>query len=230
MEKGVIGQGVLKIPDLGFSNAYLVEVNPGTLFLIDTGTSSGAEKILAYLKQMGKDPSAISHIILTHADADHSGSAAELRRISKAKLAIHELDAPRISGKKKLKEVGGLGGPVFGLLGGLMKVERVEPDIILKDGDVIGPLNVVHTPGHTDGSICIYKPGTALFVGDILRTDGSGGLKLASSFMSRDMQEVKKSVEKVSKLDFSMLLPGHGEPIVEKASEKLRKFVADGFK
>ena len=227
--EGDIGHGIHRIPALGFSNAYLVEVDPNSLILIDTGTSSGGPKILAYLGKLGKSPETISQIILTHADGDHSGSAAMLKRSTGAKLGIHELDAPRISGEKKLKEASGAGGALLGLLTGLMKVERVKPDFLLKDGDTVGPLSVVYTPGHTDGSICLYKPNEALFVGDTIRVSGSGGLRLPAGYMSRDMSELRKSVEKISKLEFSSLLPGHGEPIVENASQKVGQFVANGF-
>ncbi|HZW58418.1 MAG TPA: MBL fold metallo-hydrolase [Nitrososphaerales archaeon] len=231
MENQTANQGVHQIPNLGFSNAYLVEATPDSLILIDTGTSSAGPKIVSYLEKIGKKPGNISHIILTHADADHSGSAAMLKRLSSAKLAIHELDAPRISGEnKKIKETNGLSGAILTLVGSLMKVERVKPDLLLKDRDSVGPLTIVHTPGHTDGSICIYKPCHALFVGDTLRTDGSGELKLPSSFMSRNMDELRTSVEKISKLEFSMLLPGHGKPIAEDASHKVREFVANSHR
>jgi hydroxyacylglutathione hydrolase len=116
------------------------------------------------------------------------------------------------------------------LLGVFMRVERVKPDFELKEGSTIGPLIIFDTPGHTDGSISIYKPGDAIFVGDLLRTGSLGGLQLASPRMSRDMEEVKRSVEKISKLEFQMLLPGHGKPIEEGAADKLRMFVANGFR
>jgi hydroxyacylglutathione hydrolase len=229
MAQATTQYGIHQIPDMGFSNAYLVETDQQSLVLIDTGTPGKDAKVLAYLSSIGRKPSDISHIILTHADADHSGSAAELRRLTGAKLAIGEFDAPRISGEKKLKEASGFGGLMIGVFGVFMKVERVKPDMALKDGETIGPLTIIYTPGHTDGSISIYKPGEAIFVGDLLRTDGSGNLKLAMANMSRDMAEVRRSVEKLSKLEFSMLLPGHGKPIAQDASKKLRDFVNKGF-
>jgi hydroxyacylglutathione hydrolase len=222
--------GVHQIPDMGFSNAYLVEIDQQSLVLIDTGTPGKDTKVLSYLTSIGRKPSDITYIILTHADADHSGSAAELRRLTGAKLAIGEFDAPRISGEKSLKEASGFGGLMIGVFGAFTKVERVKPDIVLKDGATIGPLTIVYTPGHTDGSISVYKPNEAIFVGDLLRTDGSGNLKLAMASMSRDIVEVRHSVEKLSKLEFSMLLPGHGKPIEQDASKKLRDFVRNGFK
>lgn len=231
MEKEQIGGGIYLVPDMGFSNAYLFEIDPKTLVLIDTGTSSAGPKILAYLKKIGKDPSEISEIVLTHSDADHSGSAAGLKRATGAKLAVHELDAPRVSGQvKRIKETHGFGNVLIGLFSVFMKVERVKPDVLLKDGDQIGPLTILHTPGHTDGSICLYEPGQVLFVGDILRTGESGKIGITSNMMNKDPTKLKSSVEKISKLDFEILLPGHGKPITEKASQKLKEFVASGFR
>ena len=231
MEIESIGEGIYQIPRLGFSNAYLVEIDSKNLILIDSGTSSGSTKILDYLKQTGRTPSSIGEIILTHADADHSGSAAALKRATGAKLAVGELDVPRVSGQvTKIKETNGFGNVLISFFGIFMKVERVPPDVILRDGDNVGPLSIIGTPGHTDGSICVYKPGQALFAGDSLRTTGTGEIKMPGNFMNRNSAQLMKSVEKISKLDFSILLPGHGRPVTENASGKLREFVARGFK
>ncbi|MDG6986122.1 MAG: MBL fold metallo-hydrolase [Nitrososphaerota archaeon] len=215
---------------MGFSNAFVVELDGQGLAVIDTGTSGKEKKILEYVASLGRKPADVSFIVLTHPDADHSGSVAALKRLTGARLAIGELDAPRLSGEKKLKEARGFGRLMLGVFGSMMKVERVKADLELEDGASVGPLTVIGTPGHTDGSVSLYLPGTAIFVGDLLRTDGSGKLKLASANMSRDMEEVKRSVEKISKLEFQQLLPGHGLPIQEGASKKLRDFVTNGFK
>jgi glyoxylase-like metal-dependent hydrolase (beta-lactamase superfamily II) len=222
--------GIHQVPGTGFSNAYLVEVDQQGLVLIDTGTRSGYSKVLAYLAGIGRKPSDVNYIILTHADGDHSGSAAKLKRVTGASLAIHELDAPRISGEKRLKEASGFGGFMVSVLGVFMRVERVKPDIVLKEGATVGPLAILHTPGHTDGSISIYKPNEGIFVGDLLRTDAAGNLKLASPSMSRNMAQVRSSVERISKMEFSMLLPGHGKPLEEDAAKRLREFVAKDFR
>ncbi|MDG6991510.1 MAG: MBL fold metallo-hydrolase [Nitrososphaerota archaeon] len=214
---------------MGFSNAYLVELGGHGLAVIDTGTPGKEKKILNFVASLGRKPADVSYIILTHPDSDHSGSAAALKRLTGATLAIGEVDAPRLSGEKKLKETSGLSGIMLGVLGSVMRVERIKADLELKDGSTVDALTIVGTPGHTDGSISVYLPGTAIFVGDLLRTDGSGKLKLASPNMSRDMNEVKRSVEKISKLEFRQLLPGHGTPIQEGASNALRSFVANKF-
>ncbi len=230
MARLVASHGIHEIPGMGFSNAYLVETDQQGLVLIDTGTPGKATKVTAYLASIGKKPEDISYIVLTHPDADHSGSAAELKRVTGAKLAIGELDAPRLSGEKKLKETSGMASLTIGLFGAFMRVERVKPDVVLKDGAMVGPLSIIHTPGHTDGSISLYEQNDAIFVGDLLRTDGSGNLRLSSASMSRDMDESRRSVERISRLEFAMLLPGHGKPVEEGASAKLKAFVANGFK
>jgi len=230
MESASILEGVWQIPSMGFSNAYLAQIDPNTFLLVDTGTSSGSAKILKYLESTGRSPNKISEIILTHADGDHSGSAASMKKATGAKLAAHEKDAPRVSGQiKKIKESSGLGNLLMAIFGIFNKVERVQPDVILNDGDTIGPFSVIYTPGHTDGSICIYKPRQVLFSGDTILTDRSGKLRVPGNFLNRDSAQLKKSVEKLSKLDFAVLLPGHGRPITENASAKLREFVAQGF-
>lgn len=223
-------QGVHQIPEMGISNAYLLDTGEQGLVLVDTGTPGKSQKVIAYLGTIGKKPSDITYIVLTHPDADHSGSAAELRRLTGAKVAIGALDAPRLSGEKKLKEASGIGGIMVGVFGAFMKVERTKPDIELDDGATIGPLTIISTPGHTDGSISVLKPNVAICVGDLLRTDSSGKIQLASANMSRDMDEVRRSTEKISKLEFSILLPGHGKPIEVDASKRLRAFVANGFR
>lgn len=215
---------------MGFSNAYVAELEGQSLAVIDTGTPGKEKKIVDYVATLGRRPADVSYIVLTHPDSDHSGSAAALKRLTGAKLAIGELDAPRLSGEKKLKEASGFGGLMIGVFGSMMRVERVRADLELKDGSAVGPLTIVDTPGHTDGSISVYKPGTAIFVGDLLRADEDGRLKLSPASMSRDMEQVRRSVEKISKLEFQQLLPGHGKPIQEGASKAVRDFVAKGFR
>jgi glyoxylase-like metal-dependent hydrolase (beta-lactamase superfamily II) len=107
-----------------------------------------------------------------------------------------------------------------------MKFQKFKPDILLKDGDEIDNLRVIHTPGHTEGSICLYKVGDILFAGDSVRTDRKGNLKLPSRAMSLNVQEALESVRKMAGLEFTILLPGHGKPAMGKASTKLKELLA----
>ena len=177
---------------------------------------------------MGIEPSSISTIILTHPDIDHSGSVAELKELTNAKVAIHEADAPRLSGEKKLKEVKGALGLVLKIMGAFMRFSPIKPDVLLKDSDKIDSVTIIHTPGHTDGSVSVYIPGETLLVGDALRTTENGSLRLPA--MTLDMERAKESIRKISELSYNCLLPGHGSPVKPDASTKVKHFVENGFR
>jgi hydroxyacylglutathione hydrolase len=115
----------------------------------------------------------ITHIINTHGHADHVSANADIIKAAGARLCIHEADARQVSGflNRSLSRVlGGKGSP--------------PADYLVNDGDIITigktELRVIHTPGHTPGSICIYGDGNlftgdTLFVGAVGRTDLPGG-------------------------------------------------------
>jgi len=195
------------------------------LTLIDTGMPGNAAKIVDYLKSLSKVQTVNCTIVLTHPDIDHAGSVAELQeRLGNVKVAIHEADAPRLAGEKPPKEVPGILGVLFKIMSPFMRLKPVKPDILLRDGDTIDGLDVIHTPGHTKGSICLYSETLkAIFVGDALRTNKDRNLKPSSAAMSLNVEEAKKSIRKLVSYDFELLLPGHGPPILTDASKKLKE-------
>jgi hydroxyacylglutathione hydrolase len=220
-----IKSGIYLVDGVKGANSYISVTEEGVV-VIDTGMPGNAKRIVDQIKALNKTEKEIKIIILTHSDIDHSGSAAELKRITGAKVAIHGGDAPSLSGEKELKRVKGFVGVIFGLILKFMKFQKFKPDILLKDGDEIDNLRVIHTPGHTEGSICLYKVGDILFAGDSVRTDKKGNLKLPPRAMSLNVQEALESVKKMAGLEFNILLPGHGAPVMEKASTKLKELLA----
>jgi glyoxylase-like metal-dependent hydrolase (beta-lactamase superfamily II) len=195
-------------------------------YLIDTGMPGNAQKILQYLRALGKNDKDLHMILLTHSDLDHSGSAAELKRRTGAKIAIHEEDAPSLSGQRELKKVRGVLGVLFRVMGKFMKVEKVTADVILKDGEQIGPLTVIATPGHTEGSVCLLNEAIrTAFVGDAFRTTRMGTPVLSPKVMTLDMGKAWESAEKISKLTFDAMLPGHGKPVLQSGADLVRRFV-----
>lgn len=207
------------------ANCYLVTSGP-EMFLIDTGMPRNGNLIINYIKRIGKNPSDLKFIILTHSDIDHVGSVAELKKITSAKIAIHENDAAILSGKAKFKSVRGPLGLLFKLASPLMGFHPVVPDIILKDNMDIAGYKVIFTPGHTNGSICLYQSGKTIFEGDALKSDADGNPWPPSKTMSIDLNEAKRSVIAISKLEFDILLPGHGAPVKGGASAKLKGMLA----
>lgn len=214
---------VYRIDGIRGANSYLYIAEDG-IIIIDTGMPGNAQKILTQVKATNKTDKEIRLIILTHSDIDHAGSAAELKKITGAKVAIHGGDAASLAGEEAPKTAKGFLGIIFKFMASFMRFKPLKPDVILKDGDKIDHLKVIHTPGHTKGSICLYKTGDILFAGDALRTDKEGNPKLSSNMMNLDTQEALKSVKKLAGLEFDILLPGHGAPAIGKASMKLKVF------
>jgi len=221
-----VAKGIDLIPGVRGANSYLIHSQNGAI-IVDTGMPGNETKILDYARTLGIEPSSITTIILTHPDIDHAGSVAKLKKLTNAKVAIHEADAPRLSGEKKMKEAKGALGLVFKVMGVFIKFNPVKPDVLLKDSDKIDGMTIIHTPGHTDGSISVYLPGEALLVGDALRTTTSESLKLPPATL--DMEKAKESIKTISELSYTCLLPGHGPPIKPNASTKVKQFVDNQF-
>lgn len=220
-----ITEGIHLIPRVRGANTYLIKRDDG-ITIVDTGLPGNAGKIIDYVQTIGCRPSDVKTIVLTHSDMDHVGSVARLREETNAKVAIHEADAPRLSGEKEPKAVKGMLGLLLRAMAVIMRFNRVKADVLLKDSDIIDGLTVIHTPGHTDGSICLHLPGRALFVGDALLTDDERMLSLPRRSMSTDLDQAKESIKKISELKYSVLLPGHGPPIEQNASTIAKEFVA----
>jgi hydroxyacylglutathione hydrolase len=117
----------------------------------------------------------LKQILVTHAHIDHVGGALKLKRLTGAPILLNEKDLPLL----KMMEV------QAGWLG-VATPETAPPDAPLTDGLVVGldryPAEVLHTPGHTQGSVCLlFAPlkmvvaGDTLFAGSIGRTDLPGG-------------------------------------------------------
>lgn len=142
----------------------------------------------------------IQSVVNTHGHYDHIVGNAELVRRTGAELLIHEQDAPRLYAPEY----------DFSLLLGLRR-ERSEPTRLLRAGDTVGvgtlSFRVLHTPGHTPGSICLLGHG-ALFSGDTLFHLGVGRTDLPGG----DMEALMRSLEEVLfPLDDDLIVyPGHG--------------------
>jgi glyoxylase-like metal-dependent hydrolase (beta-lactamase superfamily II) len=152
-------------------------------------------------------------ILITHAHIDHIGGALKLKRITGAPILLNENDLPLL--KMMDEQAGWLG---------VATPEIANPDGHLEDDLRVGlgdyPAQVLHTPGHTQGSICLYfKPlkllvaGDTLFAGSIGRTDLPGG---------NPKQIIQSIHERLLVLpEETYVLPGHG-PITTIGEEKLR--------
>jgi glyoxylase-like metal-dependent hydrolase (beta-lactamase superfamily II) len=175
-------------------NCYIYASETGRKgFVIDPGDE--ADFILKRVKELGLG---IPYIILTHGHPDHTGALKQVRENTGAQLAIHGSDAPIL--KDKL---------LHSLLG--FRHSDVVPDRLLGDGETIKAgeldLEVIHTPGHTPGGICLLGEGI-VFTGDTLFNMGIGRTDLLGGDAHLLMASIHDRL--LSLPDETIVYPGHG--------------------
>ena len=200
--------GGIHLVDETFANVYLIEKGE-KLLLIDAGLPGEYEKVLKYIEKLGYVPEDVEVIIVTHAHYDHVGSLKDLKDATGAKVAAHKDEVPYLKGEKTYRR----------------EIEPVDVEIELNDGDEIEGLRVIHSPGHTPGSICLLDLETkALFVGDLVMEE-NGKLEEIPHHYSLDPMKNREAIKKLLDVDFVHLLPSHGKPILNEGKEKLRELV-----
>lgn len=151
---------------------YVYLVYGKRITLIDTGVRGSGEPIFTYIRSTGRNPSEIEHIILTHSHPDHIGAAREIQERTGCTIAAHPAEKDWIEDTNLQERE----RPVPGfktLVGGSVRVDTLLPDgsrIHPEDG---GTLLVIHTPGHSAGSISLlHREEGALFSGDAIPIPG----------------------------------------------------------
>jgi glyoxylase-like metal-dependent hydrolase (beta-lactamase superfamily II) len=226
---------VQRIDGVRGANAWLVATGEG-LVLVDTGLPGNARRIVEFIETLGHTPRELRAIVLTHADPDHSGSAAELRALTGAAVAIHEHDAQVLAGGLTPRRAkGALRART--LLNRLARVGHelamslvlrvgsrrsgwrpLRADVLLRDGDAFAGLRAIHVPGHTAGSVALLREDGVLFAGDAVFGDAVGRAHYPPRATALDPEEARASARRLLALEFTMLYPGHGEPIVGRRS------------
>jgi len=204
------------IDGVGFdSNIYLIDGE----IMIDTGSGIYFKETRDEIKNLGFNLNNIRMIINTHSHFDHSGGDKKFRDLLKIPICIH-------AAEKKNLETGNTMAEMFGRIAKAVTVDRV-----LQEGDMINTRNfsfkVLHTPGHSPGSICLYEERRKILIsGDTLFADGPGTTKLKGG----DKNLMIDSLERLSDLNIMYLLPGHGMPkiggviyLIKKSLDKLQK-------
>ncbi len=222
---------VLRVPAVRGANAWLVRV-PGGAVLVDAGLPGSAPAIAAFLAAQGLASSELKAIVLTHHDPDHGGGAAALRALTGAPVAIHPHDAPVLAGGFTAAAAKGPWRPATALrrlarlgheLGMAAMVRlpwpgnpwrRLAPDLLLRDGDLLHGLRVIHAPGHTAGSVALATPEGALLAGDAVFGDARGGAHFPPPGTALDPAQARETARRLVAGGYRALYPGHGAPVV----------------
>jgi len=190
---------ITMIEGTGFdSNIYLFDD-----VIVDTGTGENFEYVLNSFKNAGFNIAEdIKLVVNTHCHFDHTGG----NHFFNAKIAIHKADAPALEKGDNIATAAYMFGK---------NLEPAKVDFHLKEGDKINDFQVIHTPGHTIGGICLYD-GETLISGDTVFADGGFG----RDDIGGDINMLRESIQKLTELDVEYLLPGHG-PAVTNGSEHI---------
>lgn len=190
----MIIDNIIVIPGIANDSNYYVIDNE---VLVDTGTGQNTQYLYSELKKNNINPEDIKLIVNTHCHYDHVGGNKDFPN---AKVAIGKIDAQSVRDDNNPDTC----CHVFN-----HAIERHDVDIELDEGDKIKNFEVLHTPGHSSGGICLWN-GKTLICGDtVFAHGGIGRVDLGGDF-----EDMKKSVDRLTKLGVVNLLPGHG-PIVE---------------
>jgi glyoxylase-like metal-dependent hydrolase (beta-lactamase superfamily II) len=213
---------------LPLRNVSAFVITGARLTLIDAGLAGSRPQIVRGLAFLGRTEDEIERIICTHGHLDHAGGVREMVDAAAAagreiEVRIHPDDLAGVS--LSLREA--LTAPHGGSRRGHV-LQSMTPHpgtaVPIEDGDVLpllGGLEVIHTPGHTPGSVCLYARGPrVLFTGDVLQVR-RGQLAFASPIFSHDHAQARASVRRLTDFDVDIIAFSHYRPMRERASDAL---------
>jgi hydroxyacylglutathione hydrolase len=220
-----VAEGVYWIPARA-ANTYLIEASKG-LVLVDSGLPGSEKRILKAIAKLGKKPSDLKLVLLTHRHLDHIGSAAALKKQTGAKLASHPFEKPYAAGTLVISapSARSLYGRIVRKLTTLeywslklfriIKFQTAHVDLAADEESVLDAVgldgSVLWTPGHTKGSVTLFlnQPSVAI-VGDLLRSRRG---RLVEPLLMESIPQTQASVRRVLDLGPEIICPGHGRPL-----------------
>ena len=208
-------------------------VNDDEVVLVDVGARGSLRRIAAGLTAIGSSLDRVRLVALTHYHPDHTGGLAEVVEATSARVAAHSREAGIISGREPAPSpfvnriVAGVARPFISLFHG----GPVEVDYLLNDGDPLplarDPARIVHTPGHTPGSICLHIPSKKLLIAGDAMEYRSGRLLPPAASVTRDPALAMESLVKLLALDFDIICFSHFPPLAKGARETLQQLLQE---
>lgn len=205
-------------------NVYAFLVDEPQLTLIDAGLIGSAGRIQRHIERIGRRTDNLARIICTHAHPDHIGGVRELAGEREVEVLMHPADLDGLSVTLRDAVANRNRGQLIAYF-----TRHPGEATPVQDGQILsilGGLRVVHTPGHTPGSICLYaEHHRLLFVGDTLQVV-RGKVTFASTVFSEDLPLARASVARMAELDVETIAFSHYPPLRDGANDVLRTLAA----
>ena len=203
------------------SNVYLVEDEEP--LVVDTGTGMYVDAVLEEVSRI-VPLKRVGRIVLTHCHYDHMGGAAAIQKATGARILLHEAEqAPLRAGDRSLTV-----SDMFGRRPDELDIEPLRGGQRLRLGS--SELEVVHTPGHSPGSITLLdRASKSAIVGDTVFCDGGVG---RWDLPGGDLAELRASLKLLEQCDLRNMYPGHGSYAEGDARQHLRmarEYIAEAY-
>jgi hydroxyacylglutathione hydrolase len=210
------------------ASCFLIEDDG--LFLIDTGFLGFEKKIIKKIRAIGRKPEDLRLILITHAHIDHFGGLGGIHSLSGAPVACHRLESEGVEkGSKDISPSISPWADVLSFLAAIslpfMRTQGVRPEVILEDGELLGDFGlgakVLHTPGHTGGSISLLLEDGSAITGDLIMGRIPIRYKPLMPSFAEDTSSVYDSWQYLLKAGAKTFYPAHGHPFSASELEEL---------
>ncbi|MHA1867557.1 MAG: MBL fold metallo-hydrolase [Candidatus Heimdallarchaeaceae archaeon] len=211
---------------LGYVNSYLIKENSNYI-LVDTGMLKSHKKIINFLRKLSIEPKNIKLIVITHGHIDHIGSVKEMKEITGAEVLMHETEAKMVEKGNTPEAV--LTNKLLKMIFPSIKREITPFSVEIKVSNELSlsdygfDAKIIHTPGHTDGSISLIFKQKHAFIGDIVMKFPLLSGKSYFPIVANEKEKIYESWKKLIDEGVEWLYPSHGKIFSIKEIEKEMK-------